>query len=740
MKVVAGALALLASAGLVTSALLEGLGPSQWLLLALGTPPLALGLLIARRRPELGYGWLLLAVACTFGLGALGLGLHGQGAILAGQALSSLLAVFYGLLWVFLPLLFPDGHLPSSRWRPVAWAGALGIAVHWAGTVFIPVGVVQAEVRPPSFAGWPPPAMIANALGQFVVYAVSMIVFCGLLVRWRRAQERERRQLRWLAVGGLANMVGMIATTIGAAGDPSVFAMGVLLAVGSLPAAIAVALVRHRLLDLRVGVRGSRLSLIFDLRPTVTELLSDLSPELQRAGPGEQLAGLAEAVRAGLDVRWAAVTTATGETFTAGTRGGVMSASGTRSGRTASGTHDGETVTSRASDGDTCAPGSRRGEVSAPDARRSETATSARSRRETATPRTRADPTLALNPHHDPQHSSSTHDGKAATPGTHGDDTYAPGAGHRQMFAPDTRRSDTATSRTHDGKAATRGTHDGDTYASGAGRREVSAPDTYRGETAAPGIRGAEPAATLVVAGGLGQLACGPKIAGRFTSEDRRLLRAFAVPVGLAIQSAALAGRLVNAQEAERRRLERDIHDGVQQQLVALIAGLELARASGDGQALLPPLREQAQRTLDDLRELAAGIHPSVLGQGGLVEAVESRCSRLPVATTVLADPGLRATRFADEVEGALYFTVSEAVTNALKHAGAGRMEVRLSRGDGRLRAEVRDDGRGFDETAVARRGLAALADRLSALGGDLKVTSTVEEGTTVEAWVPAHG
>nr|BFE82680.1 hypothetical protein GCM10020093_052810 [Planobispora longispora] len=200
--------------------------------------------------------------------------------------------------------------------------------------------------------------------------------------------------------------------------------------------------------------------------------------------------------------------------------------------------------------------------------------------------------------------------------------------------------------------------------------------------------------AVLTVPAGLGHIACGPKLAGRFTAEDRRQLGALAVPVGLAIQSVALAARLVDAEEAGRRRIERDIHDGVQQQLVALIAGLELARATGARPETLTLLRDQARQTLTDLRELAAGIHPSVLSQGGLVEAVEERCSRLPVTTTVTADAGLRARRFPDQVEGALYFTASEALANALKHASASRIEVRLTHDGGGSRPWCRTTAR----------------------------------------------
>ena len=222
---------------------------------------------------------------------------------------------------------------------------------------------------------------------------------------------------------------------------------------------------------------------------------------------------------------------------------------------------------------------------------------------------------------------------------------------------------------------------------------------------------------------------------GSLHEEDQRFLEALAVPAGLAIQSAGLAARLVNAQEAERRRIERNIHDGVQQQLVALIAGIELARATGGDAETLGHLREQARQTLQDLRELAAGIHPSALTQGGLVEAVEARCARLPVPTQVFARRELRGERFADEIEGAMYFTVSEAVANALKHAEATKIEVRLDRTAGRLRATVSDDGKGFDAG-----GLAMLADRLDALGGGLDLDSEHGKGTRVEAWVPVGG
>ncbi|MEV0310130.1 sensor histidine kinase [Nonomuraea fuscirosea] len=575
-RLMAAPLALLAAGSIVIGALLESGVPApatQWAFVAVSLLLPALGWLLAARRPDLGYGWLLLAAALALGLGLLGvgLGLHGGPSALV-TFLCSLLAVFYGLTLIYVPLLFPDGRLPSRRWRIVAWISGLAIAAHAVGAIM--AGITPSTMDRPPSAGTLA-AMLTSGTGQLVTWIMAVIVFCGLVLRWRRAGEGERGQYALMVAGMVATVVGVVLTLLFSYGGVQIAAVGmigILTVVGSVPAAIAVAVVRHRLLDIRVGLRGSRLQLVFDLRPTADEVLSDLGTALEDAAePVEQVGRLAAAVRSGLDLRWAAVTLADGTRVVAGRESG-------------------------------------------------------------------------------------------------------------------------------------------------------------------------EAVLELPVRGGLGRIECGPRDAGPLTRVDRRLLEALAVPAGLAIQSAGLVTRLVNAQEAERRRIERNIHDGVQQQLVALIAGLELARATGGGADLLAGLREQARQTLDDLRELAAGIHPSSLSQGGLVEAVEERCSRLPVRTTVSAPPPLRARRFADEVEGALYFTVSEAVANALKHAGAASIEVGLSQPDGRLSATVADDGAGFDPRTTSRRGLATLADRLDALGGELTVDSEPGKGTRVNAWVPIGG
>ncbi len=250
----------------------------------------------------------------------------------------------------------------------------------------------------------------------------------------------------------------------------------------------------------------------------------------------------------------------------------------------------------------------------------------------------------------------------------------------------------------------------------------------------------------------LGVVECGPKIAGPLTADDETVVTTFARQAALAVRNVLLTAelersriRLIRAQDAERRRIERNIHDGVQQDLVALIANAGHARTvirrdPVAGEVAVAELQDGLQRVNTELRELAHGIHPSVLGDRGLLEAVEALAARSSVPVAVRADPSLRGERFAEEVEGASYFTVAEALANVIKHAAATRAEVRLARSDDALRIAVHDDGEGFDLATAVGEGLANLAERLAALGGRLDVVSTPGQGTTVTAQLRVSG
>jgi signal transduction histidine kinase len=247
-----------------------------------------------------------------------------------------------------------------------------------------------------------------------------------------------------------------------------------------------------------------------------------------------------------------------------------------------------------------------------------------------------------------------------------------------------------------------------------------------------------------------GRLECGPRTEGGYRASDRDLLDTLARQASLAVNNAELSrdlaesrARLVTAETEERRRIERDIHDGVQQQLVGLMTRLSVARTQ------LAPQPELARETLDEmsgeirdalagLRDLTNGIHPPVLTDSGLLAAVESRAARLPIGVSIIWEAGAPTRRFDGQVEVAAYFTVAEALTNVLKHSGATNAEVLVSCPDGWLDVSVHDDGSGFDLAATDRRGLQGMRDRVEALGGRVTVASDVGRGTTVSVRLPA--
>ena len=205
---------------------------------------------------------------------------------------------------------------------------------------------------------------------------------------------------------------------------------------------------------------------------------------------------------------------------------------------------------------------------------------------------------------------------------------------------------------------------------------------------------------------------------------------------------AASRTRLVQAQETERRRLERDLHDGIQQELVVLIAKARLARNQLDrnptlAAETLAELQGSAQHALADLRSLARGIHPAVLSSRGLVEAIDAMAARMPVGVHVEADPSVREVRYAPEIEGAAYFVVAEGLANVLKHSGATEASVTISASDSCLLVAIADDGHGFDQGQVQESGLRGLRDRVEALGGHVEVESS-PSGTRLDASLPA--
>ena len=199
--------------------------------------------------------------------------------------------------------------------------------------------------------------------------------------------------------------------------------------------------------------------------------------------------------------------------------------------------------------------------------------------------------------------------------------------------------------------------------------------------------------------------------------------------------------RLVTAQDAERRRIGRDLHDGAQQHLVALAARLRgIARSPRVRKAELTKLADEAEDAVFLLADLARGIHPSTLTDHGLATALRQQAGRTPLRIHLAVQPGLAERRFDADVEMALYYVALEALTNVQKHAptAACSMTFRTEDGGCTLILELRDDGPGFEtRTASGGHGLLNMADRVAAVGGDLRVDGNAGEGTWVTARVP---
>jgi signal transduction histidine kinase len=198
---------------------------------------------------------------------------------------------------------------------------------------------------------------------------------------------------------------------------------------------------------------------------------------------------------------------------------------------------------------------------------------------------------------------------------------------------------------------------------------------------------------------------------------------------------AASRARIVAATDEERRRVVRDLHDGAQQRLVHTTITLKLARRAArngeDVPALLTEALAHAEQATAELRELAHGILPAVLTQGGLRAGVDALASRMPVPV----ENGVSVGRLPAAVEATAYFVVAEALTNVAKHARAGRASVAARVVDGTVRVQVRDDGIGGARPDGS--GLLGLADRLAVLDGRLRIESPVDGGTLVAADIP---
>jgi signal transduction histidine kinase len=253
----------------------------------------------------------------------------------------------------------------------------------------------------------------------------------------------------------------------------------------------------------------------------------------------------------------------------------------------------------------------------------------------------------------------------------------------------------------------------------------------------------------------LGALAIRKPASDPVTPSDEKLIADLAGQAGLVLRNVRLneelklrfdelkaaQKRLVSAQDEGRRRLERNIHDGAQQQLVALAVKLKLAdnlieRDTGKARELLAQVQDETHAALEDLRDLARGIYPPLLADKGLAAALTAQARKSGLPITLRADG---VGRYPQAVEAAVYFSCLEAMQNVAKYAEATAIVITLTDRGGRIHFTVADDGRGFDPSANrSGTGLQGIADRLGALDGQVRITSSPGRGTSIEGSLPA--
>ena len=251
--------------------------------------------------------------------------------------------------------------------------------------------------------------------------------------------------------------------------------------------------------------------------------------------------------------------------------------------------------------------------------------------------------------------------------------------------------------------------------------------------------------APIYVAGRLwGAVMATSEVAHAFPAGTEARISSFAELVTAALanvdardQLAASRARIVEAADAARRRIERDLHDGAQQRLVSLALNLRRLESSLEPNSAatrdLAVARTELDAALEELRELARGIHPSILTDRGLEAALSAVVGRATVPIELDIDS---CGNLPLAVQTTAYFVILEALTNASKHARSDRIDVRVAVGEGHAMVEVRDDGGGGVDPARGS-GLSGLADRVSALGGTLEIESPVGGGTTIRARIP---
>jgi signal transduction histidine kinase len=607
------------------------------------------GAIIASRRRENALGWLFLMIGVSFAMSAVAGALQDTFAIRStvwqwGTWLETWTWVpgWFSMV-TFIPLLFPDGHLLSPRWRWAGWAAGGCIVLNGVSGMFDPTAGNTAGYNAPlptlplyrwGFDLW------GLLLG--LVAAVAAIV--ALRRRFRRSSGEEREQMKWFVYAAVATLVLLPARTVLVTNIPVLSALG-FASIPILPIAVGIAIFKYRLYDIDVVINKTVVfgALAAFITAVYVAIVVGIGTAIgQGSKPNLGLSILATAVVA-----------------------------------------------------------------------------------------------VAFQPVRErvQRFANRLVYGKRATPYE-----VLSELGHRMAS---TYAADDVLSRMARILAAGTGAAEATVWLRISGELTPAAgwPEAA-GNGPSPDLRRSDLLVPVAHQGeDLGALSIRKPPGERLTPAEEKLSSDLASQAGLVLRNVRLIEelkasrvRLVQAQDEERRRIERNIHDGAQQQLVALQVKLGLARGMAAHpnklDALLTDLQDETNQALQDLRDLARGFYPPLVADQGLTAALEAQARRAAIPVTVEA---ATMGRFPQEQEAAVYFCVLEALQNVAKYAGATYATVRLAESAGRLTFEVADDGVGFDPSLTSYgTGLQGMADRLAALGGELEVRSAPATGTTV--------
>ncbi|CAN5363841.1 hypothetical protein BH20ACT24_BH20ACT24_13310 [soil metagenome] len=636
----------------------------------------AVGALIASQRPQNAIGWIYCAAGLLQALNIFGDAYARYGAVTRPGSLPGAEAMAWLKEWSWIPslalvvtfliLLFPDGRLPSPRWRWVAWptAGAIALLVAAAALILWPERraiaagtAVNDEVASP--------LMAVLILGFLLLLLGAIASVASIVVRFRRSAGEEHQQLKWFTSAGALIVVTTAIQFVPGIPEP----VGYLLFVGllTLPLATAVAILKHRLYDIdivlnKTVVYGSLAAFITAVYVAIVVGVGELFGRGDEPNLALSIAATAVIAVAFQPVRERVQRLANRLVY--GHRGSPYEVLSSLAGHMGEG-YSTEDILPRMARILAEGTGARRAAVWMH--------IGEELRLQAAWPTDQRDEPLAV---------PSANGGLPPFPAV-----------------------DRAVPIRHEGELL--------------GALTVTKP---RGESLTP--------AEDALISNLGSHA-GLVLRNVRLTED--LLRS-------AREVRASRKRIVSAQNEERRRLERDIHDGAQQQLVALAVKMGLARQllsrdPGRAGEVLEETARNSVEALETLRDLARGIYPPLLADQGLGAALAAQARKASLPVKVEAE-GVE--RYDQGTEAAVYFCCLEALQNVTKYASATHARIRLAGERGWVSFAVEDDGRGFDPgTTAPGSGLTNMRDRLAALGGTLEIVSHSGEGTTVTGRVP---